>query len=157
MLDDGAVQRYIDSYSVTGLTSNPSIFDKAIESGVYDDAIREKAKAGLSGEDLFFDLAIEDLRRAADLFLADPRTHRRRRRLGVARGLARCSRTTPRRRSLPPRTCTRVPAGATCSSRSRAPTEGLPAITESHRGRRAGERHAAVLEPTTTAPPPTRS
>ena len=68
LLDDGTVQRYINSYSVTGLTSNPSIFDKAIGSGAYDDAIREKSARGLSGEDLFFELAIEDLRRAADLF-----------------------------------------------------------------------------------------
>src|SRR5262249_47257224 len=50
MLDDGTIQRFIDSYSVTGLTSNPSIFDKAIESGVYDDAIRAKAKAGFADE-----------------------------------------------------------------------------------------------------------
>ena len=69
MLDDGTIQKYIDSYSVTGLTSNPSIFDKAIGSGDYDDAIRSKAGQGLSTEDLFFELAIEDLRRAADLFL----------------------------------------------------------------------------------------
>ena len=69
LLDDGTIQKYIDSYSVTGLTSNPSIFDKAIGSGDYDDAIRSRAGARLSPEDLFFELAIEDLRRAADLFL----------------------------------------------------------------------------------------
>ncbi len=69
LLDSGKIQRYIDEYSLTGLTSNPSIFDKAISSGDYDDAIREKAAAGLRGEDLFFELAIEDLGRAADLFL----------------------------------------------------------------------------------------
>jgi len=69
LLDDGTIQKYIDSYSVTGLTSNPSIFDKAIGSGDYDDAIRSKAGQGLSAEELFFELAIEDLRRAADLFL----------------------------------------------------------------------------------------
>jgi transaldolase len=68
LLDDGTISRYIDDYSVTGLTSNPSIFDKAIGSGDYDDAIREKAARGLSGEALFFELAVEDLRRAADLF-----------------------------------------------------------------------------------------
>jgi transaldolase len=68
MLDDGTIQGYVDRYSVTGLTSNPSIFDHAIGSGAYDDAIREKSGAGLTGEDLFFELAIEDLRRAADLF-----------------------------------------------------------------------------------------
>src|SRR5215471_21766817 len=69
MLDNGTVQRYIDSYSVTGLTSNPSIYDKAIGSGDYDEAIRSKAGQGLSAEELFFELAIDDLRRAADLFL----------------------------------------------------------------------------------------
>ncbi|MFL6056441.1 MAG: transaldolase [Actinoallomurus sp.] len=67
MLDSGRIRRYIDGYAVTGLTSNPSIFDKAIESGDYDDAIR--AKAGKGSEDLFFELAIEDLQRAADEFL----------------------------------------------------------------------------------------
>ncbi|MBV8217496.1 MAG: transaldolase [Solirubrobacterales bacterium] len=69
LLDSGQLQTYIDDYSVTGLTSNPSIFDKAIGSGYYDDAIRAKAADGIAAEDLFFELAIEDLRRAADLFL----------------------------------------------------------------------------------------
>jgi transaldolase len=68
MLDSGQLQRYIDEYSVTGLTSNPAIFDKAIASGAYDDAIRNEAPAARDREDLFFGLAIEDLRRAADLF-----------------------------------------------------------------------------------------
>jgi transaldolase len=68
MLDSGQLERYINDYSVTGLTSNPSIFDKAIAAGGYDDAIREKAEKGLDREQLFFELAIEDLRRAADLF-----------------------------------------------------------------------------------------
>jgi transaldolase len=74
LLDTGKIQHYIDAFSVTGLTSNPSIFDKAIDSGYYDDAIRAKTAQGLSGEDLFFALATEDLRRAADEFLA---THER--------------------------------------------------------------------------------
>jgi transaldolase len=68
LLDDGTIQKFIDSYSVTGLTSNPSIFDKAIGSGGYDDAIRTEAAKGLSGEKLFFELATGDLQRAADLF-----------------------------------------------------------------------------------------
>lgn len=68
MLDDGTIKRYIEEYSVTGLTSNPSIFDKAVEGGGYDEAIATKSAEGTSGEDLFFELAIEDLRRAADLF-----------------------------------------------------------------------------------------
>ncbi|MFZ0664832.1 MAG: transaldolase [Acidimicrobiales bacterium] len=69
MLDSGKIEQFIETYSVTGLTSNPSIFDKAISGGDYNDAIKEKASKGLVGEALFFDLAIEDLRRAADLFL----------------------------------------------------------------------------------------
>ncbi len=68
LLDSGQLKRYIDDYSVTGLTSNPSIFDKAIASGGYDDEIRTKAGDVQDHEELFFDLAIEDLRRAADLF-----------------------------------------------------------------------------------------
>ena len=70
MLDDGTIQGFIDRLNVTGLTSNPSIFDKAIGTGAYDEAIRAAARAGTaSGEDIFFDLAIDDLRRAADMFL----------------------------------------------------------------------------------------
>ena len=68
MLDSGQLQRYIDEFSISGLTSNPSIFDKAIKSGAYDDEIRHKAAAAADREMLFFELAIEDLRRAADLF-----------------------------------------------------------------------------------------
>jgi transaldolase len=69
ILDDGTLKRYIDEWSITGLTSNPTIFDQAIKkSSVYDSSIAEKVKNGKSGEDLFFGLAIEDLTRAADLF-----------------------------------------------------------------------------------------
>jgi len=69
LLDDGTLARYIAEDSITGLTSNPSIFDAAIGEGdAYDDAIRAKTQAGLSGETLFTELALEDLRRAADLF-----------------------------------------------------------------------------------------
>ncbi|PIV81863.1 transaldolase [bacterium CG17_big_fil_post_rev_8_21_14_2_50_64_8] len=68
LLDSGTLRRYIDELSVTGLTSNPSIFDKAIRNASYDQAITTKVKEGKGGEDLFYELAIEDLRRAADLF-----------------------------------------------------------------------------------------
>ena len=69
ILDNGTLRRYIEEYSVTGLTSNPTIFDEAIAgSSFYDDGIRKKAKAGAKGEGLFVELALEDLRRAADLF-----------------------------------------------------------------------------------------
>ena len=69
LLDSGTLQKYIDELSVTGLTSNPTIFDHAIKnSDFYDAAIAQKVKQGKSGETLFFELAIEDLTRAADLF-----------------------------------------------------------------------------------------
>src|SRR5450755_4572355 len=69
ILDNGTLRRYIDELSVTGLTSNPTIFDEAIgKTSAYDEGIRQKAQAGLAGEELFIELALEDLRRAADLF-----------------------------------------------------------------------------------------
>lgn len=69
LLTDGTLLHYINELSVTGLTSNPTIFDHAIKnSGAYDSAIRQKTAEGKSGEELFFDLALEDLTRAADLF-----------------------------------------------------------------------------------------
>jgi transaldolase len=69
MLDDGTLKRYIDELSITGLTSNPTIFDQAIgKSSTYDRAIRDRLGKAKSVEDLFFDLALEDLTRAADLF-----------------------------------------------------------------------------------------
>jgi transaldolase len=71
MLDSGTLKHYIDDLSVTGLTSNPTIFDHAIKnSSDYDAAILEKVRNGKSGEDLFFDLALEDVTRAAKLFRA---------------------------------------------------------------------------------------
>jgi len=69
LLTGGTLARYVEDLSITGLTSNPTIFDHAIKnSHDYDAAIREKTAAGLSGEALFFALALEDLTRAADLF-----------------------------------------------------------------------------------------
>ena len=69
LLNSGTLQRYINELSVTGLTSNPTIFDHAIKnSTAYDATIREKMAKGKSGEALFFELALEDLTRAADLF-----------------------------------------------------------------------------------------
>ena len=69
LLSSGTLQRYRDELSVTGLTSNPTIFDHAIKnSTAYDEAIRQKLKEGKSGEELFFELALEDLILAADLF-----------------------------------------------------------------------------------------
>ena len=69
LINTGTLNRYIDELSVTGLTSNPTIFDHAIKnSSSYDAAIRKKLDEGKSGEELFFELALEDLTRAADLF-----------------------------------------------------------------------------------------
>lgn len=70
LITSGTLERYINEWSVTGLTSNPTIFDQAIKHGTaYDAAIRERLRAGKAGEALFFDIALEDLTRAADLFL----------------------------------------------------------------------------------------
>jgi len=69
LLNSGTLQRYIDEWSVTGLTSNPTIFDHAIKnSSAYDAAILETLSKGKSGENLFFDLALQDITRAAALF-----------------------------------------------------------------------------------------
>ena len=75
MLDDGVLERYIAELDVTGLTSNPTIFEKAIGSGeTYDDQVSELRERGLDDLEVFFELAVTDLRRACDLF-AD--VHRR--------------------------------------------------------------------------------
>jgi transaldolase len=69
LLITGTLKQYVADLSVTGLTSNPTIFDHAIKnSPAYDSAIREKLKQGKSGEALFFELALEDITRAADIF-----------------------------------------------------------------------------------------
>ena len=69
LLDSGTLKRYIEELSVTGLTSNPTIFDHAIKnSAAYDAPIRQKLLNGKSGENLFFELALEDITRAADTF-----------------------------------------------------------------------------------------
>ena len=69
LLDKGTLKSYIDELSVTGLTSNPTIFDQAIsKSTTYDPAIHKLMNEGKSGEALFFELALDDLKRAADLF-----------------------------------------------------------------------------------------
>ena len=69
LLTKGTLRRYIEELSVTGLTSNPTIYDHAVKNThFYDDAIHQKVREGKSGEDLFFELALEDLTQAADLF-----------------------------------------------------------------------------------------
>src|SRR5579862_8423975 len=69
LLDTGTLKRYIDELSVTGLTSNPTIFDHALKnSTAYDASVRDKLAQNRSGEPLFFELALEDITRAAALF-----------------------------------------------------------------------------------------
>src|SRR5262249_36599440 len=69
LLNSGTLKRYIGEFSITGLTSNPTIFDHAIKNNsAYDSAIRDRLAQGKSGEPLFFELALEDITRAADLF-----------------------------------------------------------------------------------------
>ncbi|MGH7878991.1 MAG: transaldolase family protein, partial [Candidatus Binataceae bacterium] len=69
LLTSGTLKKYIAELSITGLTSNPTIFDNAIaKSTDYDAAIQQKLGAGTAGEELFFELALDDLTRAADLF-----------------------------------------------------------------------------------------
>ena len=70
LLTSGTLERYVTELSVSGLTSNPSIYDKAIGgSAAYDEAIERLSAAGSDAENIFFELALDDLRRAADLFL----------------------------------------------------------------------------------------
>jgi len=69
LLLTGTLDRYVKELSVTGLTSNPTIFDKALRQGsAYDAGLRVNARSGASHEELFFQLALEDITRAADLF-----------------------------------------------------------------------------------------
>jgi len=77
LLTSGTLQRYIDELGITGLTSNPTIFDQAfLHTPAYDAAIRRAADRGLAGEEIFFSIAIEDLQAAADLFRGiHERTH----------------------------------------------------------------------------------
>ena len=126
LLNDGVLARYIEELSVTGLTSNPTIFDHAITtSTAYDAAIREGAAARQRGEDLFFELAVDDIRRAADLF--QPIHHRTAGvdgwvSLEVSPLLAHDSAgTLHAARSSSP-----APAGRTSSSRSPGPGRALP-------------------------------
>ena len=131
LLESGTLARYIAELSVTGLTSNPTIFDHAIKgSADYDAAIRSKMKAGKSGEALFFELALEDITRAADLFR--PIYERTRGvdgfvSLEVSPLLAHDTEDDAGRRPRP--ACARR-RGPTCSSRFPAPRKACPAIEE---------------------------
>ena len=125
---------YIDELTITGLTSNPTIFDKAIGGGdAYDDQIAELgARPAGSDEELFFELAIDDLRRAADLFAEVHERTAHARRLRLARGLAASSPSTrPAARS--PQAARPVRRGMERPNvfiKIPGTPEGLPAIAE---------------------------
>jgi len=128
LLDSGTLMRYINELSVTGLTSNPTIFNHAVTSSTaYDTAIRNKVKEGKSGEALFFELAIEDLTRAADLFRP---IHDRTNTVdgGYRWKCRRCCYDAPR--SLPqPKTFLHAPVDQHLDQDPRT-QQGLPAIEE---------------------------
>ena len=140
MLGDGTLKGYIDELSVTGLTSNPTIFDKAISGGdAYDEQIAEVSAAAEAGRGRRRQLRRARLLRARRRRPARrdrplrrrARAHRRRRRLLLARGLAAAGRRRRRRRSSRRRRCTPRPSARTSSSRSPAPRPACKAIEES--------------------------
>ena len=143
---------------MTGLTSNPSIFDKAIaRAAATTTRSARRLAGGPTGEELFFDLALEDLRR--------PPTCSGRSTSGPTASTAgcrsrsrRCSPTTRRAPSRRRKDAARAgSARPTCSSRSPAPPEGLPGDRGGDLRRRAGQRHAALLARAVPAPPQTRT
>ena len=132
LLDNGGLRRYIDEFSVTGLTSNPTIFDHAIgNTDAYDDGIRDKAKAGQRGEALFVELALEDLRRAADLFRPVIRRAPTESMAGSRWKCRRCSPTTRQAASMRRRGSTSRPTAPNLFVKIPGTPEGVPAIEES--------------------------
>ncbi len=126
LLTSGTLRRYIQEFSVTGLTSNPTIFDHAIKNSPdYDDAIRQKLKEGKSGEALFFELALEDLPRQRT---CSGRSTRRPM-VSTDGSLWRsrhCSPTTRRTHSPRPRNCMPGEGAPTSISRYRGPRRVCP-------------------------------
>ena len=146
MLDDGTEQRYIDELSVTGQTSNPTIFDKAISGGdAYDEQIAELREKGIEPEEIFFELALADVTRAARMF--EPRSTRGPNRmdgwvsLEVSPLLAYDTQSTIQQAAD-------LHGRAEDNNFIKIPgtPEGLPAIEESIYRRRADQRHAADVD-----------
>ena len=131
LITTGTLARYIDELSVTGLTSNPTIFHQAIKgSSAYDASIRAKLARGQVGRGAVLRAGAGGPEAGGRPVPAGPRAHGRRRRLGLARSLA-----APRLRHARPRSPKRAssmrgPGGAICSSRSRERRKGVPAIEE---------------------------
>ena len=145
LLQSGTLKRYIDELSVTGLTSNPTIFDNAIKSSSsYDADIATKVKEGKAGEELFFELALDDLTAAADLFRPIVGSDERRRRLGFARSVAAaCLRH--RQHHCRGEDAPRTRRATQSLHQDPRHKEGLPAIEESDLCRHSDQRHAAVF------------
>src|SRR3954447_1551357 len=126
LLDTGVLTRYIGEYSVTGLTSNPTIFERVVRnSRAYDAPIHDKLARGKTGEDLFFELALEDLTRAADLFQP---IHERTNTVDgwVSLKFRHCLLMTPIALFAPPGICSRAPRAATSSLRFLARKRAFP-------------------------------
>ena len=147
MLDDGTL-RALHRRSVgdrADLESRRSSTRRSAAATPTTTRSRSKARRASRGEALFFELALEDLTQAADLFRPVHDATGGRRRLGVAGGLAAARRTTPRQRSRRRRSCMRAAHGRICSSRSRARRAGIAGDRGVDLRRRAGQRDAAVL------------
>src|SRR5215813_11092686 len=126
LVGSGTLQRYIDEFSVAGLTSNPTIFDHAIKnSSAYDSSIREALSKGKTGEALFFDLALADITRAADLFRP---IHNKTDTVDgwVSLEVSPSSLTTRRAHCERPKNCLRGRGGRICLSRSRGRRKACP-------------------------------
>ena len=157
MLGDGTLQGYIDELSVTGLTSNPTIFDKAISGGdAYDEQIAEVAPRGEASARGASSSSSRSPTCATptELFAADPRAHRRRRRLGLARGLAAARRRHRGDDRAGRRAARQAPGARTSSSRSPAPRPGLTGDRGVDLRRRPDQRHPALLDASSTWPRP---
>ena len=116
LLTTGTLARYVDELSVAGITSNPTIFEKAITRGdAYDAEIRSLSAEGKAGDELLFELILHDLTAAADILAPVHRRTAGRGRLGVGGGGARAGRTTPQGRWRRPSGCSRRRPGPTCS------------------------------------------
>ena len=128
LLDTGKLSRYIEEYSVTGLTSNPTIFERAIRNSPSYDAPFAKARRQ-SQRGHLFRMALDDLTRAADLFRP---IHERTNTVDgwVSLKSRRCLPMKPTKRSAPPANYSHAPRAPTSSSRFPEPKEGLPAIEE---------------------------
>ena len=146
LLDSGTLKRYIDELSVTGLTSNPTIFDQAIEKSTPTTTASANGwRQGESGEELFFELALEDLTARGRPVPPDPRPHRRASTAGCRSRCRRCSPTTRRARSPRRRTSARARGAAEPLHQDSRHEGGRSRHRGVHLRGRADQRDAALL------------